>query len=57
MTEDCREDRIAYGIEMITSLSKLMERDLPEPMLMLMSCLTQLLASELPEEMELRKSA
>lgn len=57
MSVDCKEDRIAYGIEMITSLSKLMERDIPETVLVLMSCVAQLLASELPEETEIRKSA
>lgn len=57
MSSDCKEDRIVYSVEMITSLSELVERDIPEAVLMLMSCVAQLLASELPEETETRKSA
>lgn len=55
--KDSENQRIEYAVEMITSLAKLLERDVPETVLMMMNCLAQMLASEIAEEAELRKRA
>lgn len=46
MVETSKEDRIAYGIEMTTSLMELLENDLSEAVLGLMNNLSQLMAAE-----------
>lgn len=47
---DSKEDRVVYGIELINSLTRMLENDLSERLLTLMNFLPQLMASELEED-------